>query len=61
MTWNLGAGKPDGDSGMTLGARAHFLDFGTVSDEDVLASVVLGRDAGELDGPMYELRIGYRW
>ena len=61
MTWNLGAGKPDGDSGMTLGARAHFLDFGTVSDEDVLASAVLGRDAGELDGPMYELRIGYRW
>lgn len=61
MTWDLGAGKPGGDSGLTLGARVHFLDLGTVSDEDVLASVVLGRDAGELDGPMYELRIGYRW
>ena len=61
MTWDLGAGKPNGDSGLTLGARAHFLDFGTVLDEDVLESVVLGRDAGKLDGPMYELRIGYRW
>ena len=61
MTWDLGAGKPGGDRGLTLGARAHFLDFGTVRDEDVLASVVLGRDAGELDGPMFVLQAGYRW
>ena len=61
MTWDLGAGKPGGDSGVTLGARVHFLDLGTVRDEDVLASVVLGRDAGALDDPMFELQVGYRW
>ena len=57
INWDTGAA----DSGVTLGLRAHFLDFGTVRDEDVLASVVLGRDAGELDGPLIVLRIGYRW
>lgn len=61
MTWDLRAGGAGGDSGMTLGLRAHFIDFGTVRDEDVLASVVLGRDAGRLDGPMYALQIGYCW
>lgn len=61
MTWDLGAGKPGGESGVTLGARVHFLDLGTVRDEDVLASVVLGRDAGELDDPMFAVQVGYRW
>lgn len=61
MTWDLGGGKLGVDSGMTLGARVHFLDFGTVSDEDVLASVVLGRNAGELDDPMFVVQVGYRW
>ncbi len=61
MTWDLGAGKPGRNSGMTLAARAHFPDFGTVRDEDVLAWAVLGRDAGELDDPMFVLQVGYRW
>lgn len=61
MTWDRGAGESGGNSGMTLGLRAHFLDFGTVRDEDVLASVVLGRDAGDLDGPIFVLQVGYRW
>jgi len=61
FTWDLGANEPGAQSGLTLGLRAHFVDFGTVSDEDVLGSVVLGQDAGELDGPMYVLQIGYRW
>lgn len=61
MTWDLGAGETGRNSGMTLGLRAHFLDFGTVRDEDVLGSVVLGRDAGELGGPVFVLRVGYRW
>ena len=61
MTWDFGADETGRKSGMTLGLRAHFLDFGTVRDEDVLASVVLGRDAGNLDGPIFILQVGYRW
>lgn len=61
FTWDAGAGGLDDEGGMTLGFRAHFLDFGAVRDEDVLGSVILGRDAGKVDGAMYTLRIGYRW
>lgn len=61
MTWDLDASEAGETSGMTLGLRAHFLDFGTVRDEDVLGSVILGRDAGEMDGPLIVLRVGYRW
>jgi len=61
VTWDPGGRRQGRNSGMTLGLRAHFLDFGTVRDEDVLASVVLGRNAGELDGPIFMLQIGYRW
>ena len=60
-TWDFGAGETGDDGGVTLGLRAHFLDFGTVRDEDVLASVVLGRDAGDLEGPLFVVQIGYRW
>jgi len=61
MTWEA-RGSDESERGeMTLGLRAHFLDFGTVRDEDVLASVVLGRDAGKLDGPLIMLHVGYRW
>ena len=61
MTWDFGDNAGGDSGGLTLGMRAHFLDFGTVRDEDVLASVVLGRDAGELDGPVVMLHVGYRW
>lgn len=61
MTWEPGRAVEGRDSGLTLGLRAHFLDFGTVRDEDILTSVILGRDAGKLDGPLIVLRIGYRW
>ena len=61
MTWDFGESAGGDSSGLTLGLRAHFLDFGTVRDEDVLASVVLGRDAGELDGAVVMVHIGYRW
>ncbi len=57
LTWDLGSAG----SGATIGLHAHFLDFGTVRDEDVLLSAVLGQNAGELDGPLIVLRIGYRW
>ena len=60
-TWDFGESAAGHSGGLTLGLRAHFLDFGTVRDEDVLASIVLGRDAGELDGPVVMLHVGYRW
>ncbi len=60
MTWDAG-GSDESKGGMTLGLRVHFLDFGTVRDEHVLASVVLGRDAGKLDGPLVMLHVAYRW
>jgi len=60
-TWDAGASKPGGDGGLSLGLKVHFVDFGTVRDEDVFIRPVLGTDAGELAGPIYALQIGYRW
>lgn len=60
-TWDVGAAKPGDSSGLSLGLRAHFIDFGTVRDEDVFIRPVLGEDAGRLEGPLLVLRIGYRW
>ena len=61
LTWDVGAASPGRDSGLSLGLRTQFVDFGTVRDEEVFFSPVLGSDAGELNGPIYALRIGYRW
>lgn len=61
INWDVGASRPDADRGLSLGLRAHILDFGTVRDEDILFAPVLGADAGDLDGPVFELQIGYRW
>ena len=60
-TWDAGAGKPNKNSGLSLGLRVHFVELGTVRDEDVFIAPVLGTDAGDLTGPLYVLRIGYRW
>jgi hypothetical protein len=60
-TWDVGAGRPNKNSGLSLGLRVHFVDLGTVRDEEVFFTPVLGADAGELTGPLYVLRIGYRW
>ncbi len=56
-TWDIGAGRLDHDSGLFIGLRVHFADFGRVSDESF--SGTLGPNAGQLDGPLYLLRIGY--
>ncbi len=60
-TWDVGATRPGKTSGLALGLRAHFMDFGTVRDEDVFIRPVLGEDAGRLEGPLLVLQIGYRW
>ena len=60
-TWDVGAGTRDNNSGLSLGLRVHFVDFGAVRDEDVFIAPVLGADAGDLAGPLYALQIGYRW
>ncbi|MBU2678622.1 MAG: hypothetical protein KJP16_16240 [Gammaproteobacteria bacterium] len=59
--WDVGASEPGKNSGLSLGLKVHFVDFGTVRDEDIFIAPVLGRNAGDLRGPMYALQIGYRW
>lgn len=59
VTWDIGASKPGRRAGLSLGLKAHFVDFGRVYDEDVFLFGVLGEDAGELTGPIYMLQIGY--
>jgi len=59
-TWDIGAGRPGKSSGFSLGLRVQFADFGQVSDAGRFGIVpALGPDAGDLDGPLYMLRIGY--
>jgi hypothetical protein len=60
-SWDVGAGRPGKDGGLLLGLKVHFLDLGTVQDEDIFITPVLGPNAGDLDGPVYALQIGYRW
>lgn len=59
-TWDIGAGRPHKTSGLFVGFRAYFADFGRVYDEDFAPSrPALGANAGTLNGPLYYLRIGY--
>lgn len=59
-TWDVGAGRPGSTSGLSLGFRVHFVDFGTVSDSDRFGVFpALGPDAGTLEGPLYMIKIGY--
>lgn len=60
-SWDVGAGRPDRNRGLSLGLKVHFVDFGTVRDESILVAPVLGSNAGDLGGPVYALQIGYRW
>lgn len=58
-TWDIGAGRAGKTSGLSLSLKVHFVDFGAVQDEDVLFQPLFGADAGELDGPLYLLQIGW--
>ncbi len=59
LTWDTWAGKPGKHDGLSLALKVHFVDFGTVQDEDILVEPVLGTNAGTLDGPLYMLQLGY--
>jgi hypothetical protein len=59
-TWDVGAGKPGNSSGVSLGLRAHFVEFGTVRDRDSFIRPVLGDDAGAISDPLVVVQIGYR-
>ena len=60
-TVNFGGGSPTNSHGVMLSFKTHFVDFGTVHDEDIVFPTTLGQDAGDLSGPVYMLQIGYRW
>jgi hypothetical protein len=60
LTWDIGGGRPGTSSGLSLGFRVQYADFGRVSDTDRLGVYpALGPNAGNLDGPIYVLKIGY--
>ncbi len=59
VTWDTWAGKPGKDGGLALALKVHFVDFGTVQDEDIFVEPVLGSNAGTLDGPLYMVQLGY--
>ena len=57
-TWDIGASRSDLNSGLFIGLRVHFANFGPVYDAEFVPPL-FGSDAGILDGPMYMIRIGY--
>lgn len=59
LTWDTWAGRAGKNGGISLAFAVHFVDFGTVRDENIDLLPVLGPDAGTLDGPIYFLQIGY--
>lgn len=58
-TWDVGAGRAGKTSGLSLSLKVHFVDFGAVHDEDILVRPLFGADAGDLDGPIYLLQVGW--
>jgi hypothetical protein len=58
-TWDVGMRQIEKNRGLFLALKVHFVDFGSVHDEEVFFGPLLGTDAGKLDGPIYMLQIGY--
>ena len=58
-TWDIGAGRQGKSSGLFVGFKVHFVDFGNIRDEAVLYLPILGPNAGALNGPMYLFQVGY--
>jgi hypothetical protein len=59
-TIDFRGGEPSRSRGMMMSLKVHFVDFGTVRDDDWLPPT-LGQDAGRLAGPVYMYQVGYRW
>ena len=59
-TVDFRGGDPARSRGLVMSLKVHFVDFGTVRDEGRLPPT-LGRDAGDLAGPIYMAQVGYRW
>ena len=59
-TVDFRGGEPTRSRGAMMSLKVHFVDFGTVRDDDFLPPT-LGQDAGRLAGPIYMYQVGYRW
>lgn len=60
-TLDFGSSEPGKTHGISVNLKVHFVEFGRVSDEDIVFPVTLGQDAGRLSGPIYAFQIGYQW
>ena len=58
-TWDAWASRDNRTSGLLLAFKVHFVEFGTVHDEDVFLTPLLGSNAGILEGPIYLLQVGF--
>ena len=59
-TWDVGAGTSGKSSGISVGLRVHFVEFGTVRDQERFIRPVLGDNAGDISGPLVAVQFGYR-
>ena len=60
-TWDPGSDDPHRTSGVSLSFKAHFVEFGDVNADETLFRRALGTSPGKLNGPIYQMQIGYRW
>ena len=59
-TFDFGRAARRQGGGFTMGAKIHWLDLGTVRDEQRFRSAdTLGPNAGRLRGPIYSVQFGY--
>lgn len=58
-TWDVWAGREEKTAGLSIAFKVHFVDFGTVYDEDIFLEPILGPNAGRIEGPLYLLQVGF--
>lgn len=57
-TYDIGRADAFDTKGAFVSFKVHFVDFGTVYDQGNVIGV-LGRNAGRLSGPIYQVQFGY--